>query len=169
MLVARSVAEAHLYLDLRGADRAGRTVRLEARGNDLVSVYEADCGGVRKRFEFSIPVPETADGTYGAAEPSTILGPGELLSWSDHVARTVPPDARGLSAADRAESRKRLLVAADCAKEAAKFIPTGAEAVPVDAFRSEYDRAVLAAEPGRFTRARLVAIAASYMRMADGF
>ena len=169
MLVARSVAEAHLYLDLRGADRAGRTARLEARGDDLVSVYEADCGGVRKRFEFSIPVPEARDGTYGDAEPSSILGPGELVGWSDHVARTVPADAAGLPPADRAESRRRLRIAADCVEEAVKFIPADADSVPSEAFRSEYDRAVLAAEPGRFTRARLAAIAATYRRMADGY
>jgi hypothetical protein len=169
MLVARSVAEAHLYLDLRGASRSDRPSRLELRGDDLVTVYEADCEGVRRRFEFLIPNPEARSGTYGDGEPSTVIGPGEFLAWSDHVARTVPADPAGLGTADRAEARRRLEVAADCVEEVVKFIPADADTVPADAFRSAFDQSVRELEPGRFSRDRLTAIAQTYRRLAAGF
>lgn len=166
MLVARSVAEAHLYLDLRGAERSGRTARLEERGDDLISVYEADCAGVRKQFEFEIPTPDARSGGYGDEEPSRLIGPGEFMGWSDHVANTVPSASAGLTAADRAEALRRLRVAAECVDEVLKFIEAGSDRVPDDAFRSAYDQAVRDGEPGRFKRARLTAIAESYRRTA---
>jgi hypothetical protein len=167
LLVARSVAEAHLYLDIRGCSRADRKSRLVARGDDLVTVYECTCGGEPHQFEFSIPQPEARTGRYGDEAPSTLLGPGELLAWSDRVAQTVPAQPDGLSAEQRDEARRRLEIAAECVLEVLKFVPAGAERVPEEAFRSEADRAMLSLEPGRFSRARLEAIAGAYRQLAQ--
>jgi hypothetical protein len=121
MLVARSVAEAHLYLDLRGAPRVGRTSSLEMRGDELVSVYEADLPDGRARLEFSIPKPEADSGGYGDDEPSTLISAEEFLAWSERVGSSVAIDPADIPRADRAEARRRLLVAARCLDEAGKF------------------------------------------------
>lgn len=165
-LNARSVAEAHLYLDLRGCSRADRTSRLVADGDELLTIYGCSCGGERREFVFSIPTPEARTGRYGDEEPSSIIGPGELLAWSEHLALTVPADPAGLSREQRQEGQSRMQIAAECLAEILKFIPPGASKVPEASFRSEADRTMYRSEPRRFERERLEAVAASYRAIA---
>jgi hypothetical protein len=169
LLVARSVAEAHLYLDIRGCSRADRKSRLVARGDELVTIYECTCGDQPHKFEFSIPEPEARTGLYGDEAPSSLLGPGELLAWSDRVAQTVPAQPGALSPEQRDEARRRLETAAECVLEVLKFVPPGEERVPAAAFRSEADRAMQSLEPGRFSRLRLEAVREAYRQLAQRF
>ena len=144
LLTARSVEEAHLYMDLRGGDRQGREHALVSRDGALVSTYRCLCGGAPREFHFDIPNP-TASGLYGGDAPSTLIDPGEFLDRADAFAR-----------------QNRLPEAAACLDEVLKFIPAGADAVPASAFRSETGRALYDHESGRFTRSRLVAVAETY-------
>lgn len=167
LLVARCVAEAHLYLDIHGCTRSDRTSRFETRGDDLVTIYECICGGEPHRFVFFIPVPEAKNGHYGDENPSSILGPGELLAWSDRVAMTVPSATDSLTPTQRQEARRRLEIAAECVVEVLKFLPQGESMVPQTAFQSEADRAMQRTEPNRFARARLEALVGTYRGLAS--
>lgn len=132
-LAARTIAEAHLYLDLRGAERAGRTSSLGQRDDALVTTYVARCNGVRTEFSFVVSVPEARSGGFGDEEPSTIIGAEEFLAWSDRLAKTVPDDLGAVPVEARREVRRRLATAADCVVEAAKFMPPGAERTRLEA------------------------------------
>jgi hypothetical protein len=169
MLRARTVAEAHLYMDLRGAEPGPRGHRLEARGDALVSVYQARCEGTPQRFEFVIDEPEARHGLYGDEVASSIVGPGEFLAWSDLLSRAVPAEVDGLDRASRAEARRRMALAVACVEEILKFVPAGGDQVPEAAFRSDLDLAVRAAEPGRFRRERLEAVLTAWRRLMDGW
>jgi hypothetical protein len=169
VLVARSVAEAHLYLDLEGCDRAARRHRLVAQGDGLASVYECTCGGQPRTFTFRIDAPEPAEGLYGDAQPSSLIGPGAWLEHADRLARSVPASPDGLSDADRAAARLRVTEAAECVAEVLKFVPAGAEGVPEGAFRTDAERAVLQREPGRFRAQRLEAVLHAYRKLTARF
>ena len=169
MLTARSVAEAHVYMDLQGCERGDRGHTLEARGDELVAVYRTRCGGQERTFEFLIPEPTPAGGHFGGAEPSTLLGPGDWLTHADSLARNVPTLADSMTAVQKADAKTLLDEAAAAVDEVLKFVPEGAEAVPDEAFKSTRDLAMRDRERRRFLRARLVAVAAAYRNLAGNF
>jgi hypothetical protein len=169
LLTARSVEEAHLYMDLRGAEPGMRGHRLVARGADLIAVYTAACHGEMRTFEFDVPKPVAARGLFGDEAPSTIIGPGEFLSVADRMSKSVPAVAEGLAPAQIEEARRRLRVAAACLDEIVKFVPAGHDRVPPSAFTSETDQEVYEREPGRFSKARLEAVAAAYRQMLSRY
>lgn len=166
VLLARSVEEAHLYMDIRGAEPGARGHALIARGDDLVSTYTCVCHGAVRRFEFLIPTPTARVGMFGDEAPSVIIGPGEFLKVADGMSRSVPANVSGLTTAQVAEARRRVRIAAACLDEIVKFIPEGASSVPAAAFVSETDQEMFAAEPGRFGKSRLQAVAGVYREMA---
>jgi hypothetical protein len=169
MMFARSVAEAHLFMDLRGAEPGPRNHALIARGDDLVATYRPKIDGVEHRFEFDIPEPMPKGGMFGGPEPSKIIGPAEFLAHADAVASTVPGSADRLSPAQRNEASRRLGVALACLDEVMKFIPPGQDAVPESAFVSDRDRELRAKEPGRYSRVRLLAVAGAYRNLVQQF
>lgn len=169
MLFARSVAEAHLFMDLRGAEPGPRNHSLIARGDDLVATYRANVDGVEQRFEFDIPDPMPRGGMFGGPEPSRIIGPAEFLAHADAIASTVPGSPAGLSPAQKNEAARRLNVALACLDEVMKFIPPGQDSVPEGAFVSDADRALRAKEPGRYSRVRLLAVAGAYRGLVQQF
>lgn len=153
-------------MDLRGAEPGVRDHALISRGDELVSTYQCVCHGAVRRFEFVIPSPSARTGMYGDEAPSAIIGPGEFLQVADRLSRSVPANFGGLTAAQAEEARRRVLVAAACLDEIVKFIPGGASSVPAAAFVSETDHEMFAAEPGRFGKARLEAVAGAFRSMA---
>ena len=74
MLVARTVAEAHLYMDLQGAD-PGRPHKLVDRDGTLVAVYDCRIGETRHTYEFQV-----LDSQAGL-DDAIVLG-GTLVAWA---------------------------------------------------------------------------------------
>ncbi|OLB75139.1 MAG: hypothetical protein AUI14_21645 [Actinobacteria bacterium 13_2_20CM_2_71_6] len=171
--LARTNAEAHLYLSLQPCPVCGET-RGRYRSSvvtvdgDLASRYTGTCPrcGAERVFEFRIPtevLPPPVDRVrFGADEPSQLLDPGQWLAYADDRARRVPADRSGLVGEELRAARHALATALAAVEEVLKFIPEGAEAVPADRFTTPEGRAVRDREPGRFGRARLAAVHDAY-------
>jgi hypothetical protein len=61
-LPARSVDEIHLYLDIQGMPREGRSQRLESWGDELVSIYTGVVDGREVEIPFVAPEDRLAEG-----------------------------------------------------------------------------------------------------------
>ncbi|MBX7270186.1 hypothetical protein KIF24_31955 [Micromonospora sp. Llam7] len=169
-LLSRTNAEAHLYMDLHpcscgatGFPRQSTVVTLD--DGDLASRYTGACVGCgqEREFVFRLPplvAPAGGGFRYGGDEPSQLLDPGEWLLVSDAYAGQVPAQPSAGEAGQRARAALSRAVAA--LDEVGKFIPTGADAVPPDAFTSDRGRQLHQREPGRFRRDRLAAIRDAY-------
>ncbi|MBI4955006.1 MAG: hypothetical protein HY908_23485 [Myxococcales bacterium] len=170
VLAARCLAEAHLYLDLRGAPRE-RTEELVATPDGPVTVLTARGAGADPpaRFAFRVAEPAGRLGTGGVRGPSAILGPAELLVWADILSKRAPGSGDGLSAREREAARDDVLTAAACLEEILKFVPPGQQAVPASAFGGEAARRVYEKEPGRFNGARLEVVAETYRRIGSSY
>jgi hypothetical protein len=173
--LARTNAEAHLYMDLQpcpGCGRGGCEYRssVVSVDGDLASRYTGTCPrcGTQRVYVFRLPdriLPPPAGGVrFGGPDPSRLLDPGVWLSYADDRARRVPADRAGLGDQERRARRFALASALAAVEETLKFIPPGADEVPLSAFTSPEGRAVRDREPGRFTRARLEAVRDSYAR-----
>lgn len=171
VLPARTVAEANLYMDLRGAEAGPRNHRLVEVGGDLVSLYEARCfdEATPTRFAFKIENTTAPPGVLGGPRPSQILAPDEFLFWADRLSKQVPASPEGLAAEPRRRARQMLETAASCLLEAAKFIPPGAERVPEERMALRHRWEQLSITPGRFDRARLEIVAKTYNNLASKF
>jgi hypothetical protein len=177
--LARSSAEAHLYLDLQpcvcGATRADWTSRVRDLDGELAREYEAECPrcGRDRRFVFRLPAEPPAPTTEGAAfryggdARSELVDPGQWLAEADRLSRSVPMPAAGASAAERERFRFAIGRAAAALAEVGRFAPVGAAAVPPEAFFTEAGLAVYRAEPGRFRLDRLAAVRASYLQLLE--
>lgn len=152
MLVARSLEEARLYLDLHPHEcgYAGRfepEFALDRRDDRLVAVFEGACAGCSQQRRAEFAVPEAAVEGYGADEPSRILDAGEFLWASDRAAE----QASAVAGSDPASARAALDVAIAALREVLKFGPvTSAEQLGSELGRQTYD-----ANPDRFTADRL--------------
>lgn len=173
--LARTNAEAHLYMDLHPC-RCGeatferRSAVVEADG-DLASRYSGACPrcGEQREFLFRLPaeilLAEPVEVRFGGDEPSELIDPGEWLRIADAYASQGPADVHDAPAADRARAAQDTATAVAAVDEVLKFVPAGADAVPEAAFRSELGRAVYAKEPGRFRAARLAAVRDAYRQL----
>jgi hypothetical protein len=176
--LARTNAEAHLYMDLHpcacGEIRFPRASSvITTPEGDLVSRYSGVCpqDGAEREFTFRLPeriMAPPPDGmvAYGGPEPSELVDPGEWLSVADAYARSVPADTAALAADGLATARSMLLHAAAAVDEVLKFIPAGTDRVPEEAFVTDRGRAAHAKEPGRFRRPRLEAVRDTYRSIA---
>ena len=161
--IARTRDEARVFLDLTpcvcGALDADWRHGTGMVDGELASAYDAICPacGAEREYVFGLPATERG-GTFpnfGGSEPSQLLDPGRWLDLADHLADAVPPD-------DPRTSAEALTLAAAAVAEVLKFIPPDEDAVPEHAFWSAAGRRIRAAEPGRFTRARLEIALATY-------
>lgn len=135
-----------------------RKSSLVAQGDDLVRVYRGECArcGRAREFRFRLPehpLPTGGEPTFGDDRPSELLDPGEWMLVADRHARRAPA------------TRRDLALAVAAMFEILKFMPAGAEQVPDEAFISTRGREVRDTEPGRFRRARLEAVLATYHQM----
>jgi len=178
MLVARTNAEAHLYMELHpcacGMAAFDRKNKLVLRKGRLLSVYDGACSdcGQGRNFEFALAdelILTRGGVVYGGADPSTIIGPGEFLSIADSRARRIPGSPVGLDSAQREACRYLLEEAAAAIDEVLKFVPAGADAAPLERLISTVCKNLYAEEPGRFRRARLVAVAGAYRELLQRF
>lgn len=171
--VARTNAEAHLYMDLHpcrcGATAFPRRSSVVQVDAGLASRYDGDCAQCGQPREFTFLLPEVVlppNGKrirYGGAEPSQLLDAGEWLEVADRFARAVPPRPERLAGTERDRVRRYLASALAALDEVVKFIPPGQVAVPLDDLWSDRGRTVLAREPGRFQLRRLVAVRDAYL------
>jgi hypothetical protein len=177
--LARSSAEAHLYLDLTpcvcGATRATWTSRLRGLETGAGSEYTATCPqcGRSRRYvfrqppELSAPPVEGAGFSYGDGPASELIDPGQWLAESDRLSRSVPMLSPGAGAAERERFRAAIGRAAAALAEVARFAPPDADAVPEEACFTEAGRAVHRADPGRFRLDRLAAVRDSYLHLLE--
>lgn len=177
-LLARSVAEARLYLLLHPCERCGE-VEFEpdaapgADGDQLLVRYAGNCPncGVRREFAFRMldedPAADGAGVVFGGERTSALIDPGEWLWFADRLAASVPADTGGLPPSEREAAAEDLRTAAAAVDEALKFLPAGGDLVPFSAFVSDRGRAVYAEEPSRFRRVRLENSRDELRRLAD--
>lgn len=146
-LQARTIAEAHLYMELRPCSCGESRFDWSLNTSDGVSCsYTGPCARCQqpRAFEFEIieptrPVTEEVD--FGSGQ-SRLLDPGEWMEVA-------------LERAKVHQTRDELAFARAALEEVIKFLPEGAEEVPAAAFTSERGRALHAATPWPFLRIRL--------------
>ena len=175
--LARTNAEAHLYMDLRpcacGERKFARQSSVVTIDGDLASRYTGACArcGTERRFEFRLPqeiLQPPPDGVlFGGDEPSELLDPGEWLTVADDHARRVPAGTKLDGDALRV-ARRCLATAIAALDEIRKFAPRGAVEVPPSAFFTPLGRAIWDKEPGRFRLARLEAVRQVYADQLSG-
>jgi hypothetical protein len=169
-LVSRSSPECHLYIQLHPCECGERalstTHQLVSSDAGLVARYQGACKCGRKRsFEFVLD-PETPPlDAFGGTRPSQIVCPGEFALHSDQLASRWPAAVDAIRPGDLPRARDDLAWAIRALEEVVKFIPAGADAVPVAAFTSTSGRAAHAAEPGRFRALRLNARLGAYRQL----
>ena len=164
MLISRSSAECHLYIELHacecGEARAPWKHQLESRVDALVTVYDGVCERCTRpwTFEFALD-PEVAPiGKFGGARPSLIVDAGQFLAAADAAARAVPGEANRLDDLSRQRARALMLRAVAAIEEVLKLIPQGADRIAVDSMFSALGKQMYLAEPGRFRKSRLEAV-----------
>lgn len=163
--LARTSAEAHLWLQLNpcacGATEFVTRRSVVAVGELLCSEYTGPCQGCgtvrRVRFALSDePRPASRNGVdYGGDEPSELLDPGQWLFVADRYATKTPA------------SRDDVDVAQAAVGEVLKFLPEGVEELEASAFWTPLGLCTYHAEPGRFRRARLVAVREAYRALHE--
>jgi hypothetical protein len=178
--LARTVAEAHLFMDLHPCDVCGeeqfdRTAAVILVDGELLSRYTGTCPqcGNPREFTFRIPdetpLPDPDEPSFGAEPRSELLDAGEWLWVADEIARTIPAEPDGMSPEERSYARREIATAAAAVAEARKFVPSGADAVPREELWSPSGRAVYDAEPGRFDVQRLELVERVYRELAGTF
>jgi hypothetical protein len=179
-LLARTVAEAHLYMELNpcevcGEQRFEPTAAVILVDGELCSRYTGECPqcGTIREFTFRLPdetpIPNEAEPSFGSGQPSELLDAGEWLWVADQIARRVPAEPDGMSADERWQAGLDVRTAAAAIAEARRFVPAGADAVPAGSLRSARGREVYAAEPGRFDVERLELVERVYRELAATF
>src|SRR5262245_787977 len=156
MLIARSSAECHLYIELRacecGEGRSPWKHRLESRADAQIAVYEGRCDRCSApwTFEFALDAEACAIGKFGGTKPSQIVDAGQFLAVADAAARAVSADVSALD--ERQRARALMLRAVAAIEEVFKFIPLGADRVVADSLFSVRGKEMYLAEPGRFRK-----------------
>ena len=170
MQIARTVAEAHLYMDIAGCEPE-RSHKLKADGDVLITVYQAICNGNARTFMFRVLEGEIeAEGggvVFGREEHSTLLDPAQFLLQASAIARTVPASPAGLDDEKRREATRRMLRAAACLDEALKYIPEGEDDMPRTAFHTIVGARMHKANPDRFSWGRIGIVRQSYRNTAE--
>ena len=178
--LARTNAEAHVYMELYGCPACGRrrfepTSALVMVDGDLASRYRGacpDCGLEREyvfRVSDEIRLPPVDRARFGDDRPSELIDPGEWMWLADYVSARVPVDPATVGPAERDSYRYELTMAVAAMEEVVKFIPPGADQVPVDAFWTDRGREVYARRPGRFIRGAVLAVRDAYQEIVDAY
>jgi len=168
MLIARSSAECHLYIELRacecGEGRSPWKHQLESRADALIAAYEGRCDRCSRpwTFEFALD-PEVCEiGKFGGTKPSQIVDAGQFLAVADAAARAVAGDVSALDDLSRQRARALMLRAVAAIEEVLKLIPPGADRIAADSLSSAMGKAMYLADPGRFRKSRLEAVLGVY-------
>jgi hypothetical protein len=163
---ARSLAEARLYMDRVPCVRCARRgfvepSRLVEHGEELAVASHGYCPGcgAERAFEILLAEARVPPGAWGNDEPSTLLDAGDWMAIAEEHASAVPAEVTGLDAAGRAQAATCLATALAALDEVLKFIPAKVERVDKEALFGASGRDVYLADPGRFSRVRIAAVA----------
>lgn len=179
-LVARSNAEAHLYMELHPCGGCGETEFAPPSSamlvdGDLLSRFAGPCPacGTLREFTFRLPArpqfPDPDEPSFGAAEPSVLVDAGEWLWLADLIASAIPAHPSGMTQEERDQAHFDLRTAAAAVGEAMKFLPPGADEVPAEALWNDRGRVLYQEQPGRFRRQRLASAQRGYRELAERF
>jgi hypothetical protein len=144
---------------------------LRRSGGRTLSAYGgtcAACGAVRE-FDFEIDADPPVPPAYGGQGPSRILDPGEFLHAGHRFARNVPPAPDQAAIDEQDDAYDAISMAVESVTEVLKFVPSGAGAVPVEAFTSPRGRRMYAEDAGQFGRDRLELELADYERIRRAY
>jgi hypothetical protein len=183
-LRARTIVEAHLYLDLLRAagalgdpdpgDPDGWTELVE--GEDSWTLLADGAGGAFEPFGIEIAYRDLAEarrtGVRFGSRVSTLI---DAAQWQELGAEYAEQAIEaGLAAAGAPGDRDQLAEAAqtwqfaiDVAGEALRFVPEGATELPADAVWSARGRAQRRADPARFTRGAIEHQVETYRQLRD--
>lgn len=184
-LRARTIVEAHLYLDLLRddgvlgddpGDPAEWTTLTEGSGG--WTLHADGAGGAFAPFEIVIAYRDLAEarrtGVRFGSGPSMLIDAAQWRLLGEVYAEQAIE--AGMSAAgapqDRVLLEEALLAwqfAIDVAAEALRFLPAGADEVPATAFWSERGRQARREDPEQFTRAALTRQVTTYRQLRDDF
>jgi hypothetical protein len=178
VLGARSHNEAMVYVVLRDCGACGEQIRditdeLSVHDGRVRTEYTALCQrcGSPDTYVFDLPERDPQSGEpgviYGGADASKILDAGEWLGFADRLAAGGPVAPAGLTPQEREAAASSMAAAAAAVREALKFIPPGADTVPLTAIWTDRGREEFGREPGRMRRARMEVLAAAYQESAD--
>ena len=178
---ARTFDEAYLYMELRpcvcGESEFDKTTASVIEDGVSVERYSGHCPNCGRARQFTFRMPEeppriSFDMVYGwGDEPSRLLDPGEWLGVADVFAANARAELDGADSADEQRLTRifyQLSAAVAATGEAVKFLPSGADRIPEEAFRSQPGRLRFELSPERFRRTNLDAELAERKRtMAD--
>ena len=178
---ARTFDEAYLYMELRpcvcGESEFDKTTASVIEDGVSVERYSGHCPNCGRARQFTFRMPEeppriSFDMVYGwGDEPSRLLDPGEWLGVADVFAANARVELDGADSADEQRLTRifyQLSAAIAATGEAVKFLPSGADRIPEEAFRSQPGRLRFELSPERFRRTNLDAELAERKRtMAD--
>jgi hypothetical protein len=182
-LRARTIVEAHLYLDLLRADGGlgpddpgdpdGWTTLVE--GPTSWTLRADGAGGRFAPFGITIAYADLAEarrtGVRFGPGRSTLIDAGQWLEMAEvYVEQAVEAELAAVDDRD-AELREEALLAwrfaVDVAGEVLRFLPDGAAELPGSAFWTERSRQTRRVDPGRFTRAALEHRVRTYRQLAE--
>ncbi|MCS6899206.1 MAG: hypothetical protein RMJ98_03945 [Myxococcales bacterium] len=166
-LTARSLVEAHFYMDLRGFERQERYQCREERGGEVIWVFLVKGPGDRQeRLEFSLlnEILGPQDGYFGPG-PSPLLGPVELIQQAGVMIRAASGTPLGLSQEELTQATSSAEMAYLLVMEALRHYG-GEDAPPPSSLKTEEERQMLARDPERFQRVRVEELARSYWYIA---
>lgn len=157
---ARSLVEAHVYLDLAssGAGGGGAAERAVLAEEEEGWVVRLDGTEVFVPYAAEAEARET-DTTFGTGV-SELIDPGQWMLLAATYARRALEAAMRYAADPSSGVRYDEVVAdwrfaADAVEEALKWLPDDADELPPESFQSEMGRAAFEREPERFTRATM--------------
>ncbi|WP_158716319.1 hypothetical protein [Blastococcus sp. Marseille-P5729] len=170
---ARTIAEAHVYMDLHpcacGATGFGRRLHLLDRRPGMRARYDGSCTscGSTREFEFTLPAAEALSGPhsrFGAGQrPSAIIDAGQWMLVADAHAEAVSAEL-----GDPRLARSHLETSAAATAEVMAFVDEDIDAVPRRALWTSSGLRQYDAEPGRFARGALEAVRSEYRDMVAG-
>lgn len=172
VLVARSSAECHLYIQLTPCTCGETTLdtkhTLESDDDGLVAVYQGTCPrcGTERRFDLALDPAIPPGDKFGGATPSKIIDAGQYLAVADDAAEHVPSATSRLDPSKRQQARWWMNRAVNAIEEVLKFVPPGRDHVPLEGFFTVMGKQVYLEEPARFRKSRLEAVLEVYRDLA---
>jgi hypothetical protein len=181
----RTNLEACVYVQLQLCE-CGASLQWDANSlsghparRDLAISYTGTCPscGNQRKFPFLLPnrlyFASWANPGFSRPEqdqgPSELVDPGQWMWVADRFTENTPPRPDGRDPATYRTARRDLRAASAAISEVLKFIPKGAESVPLKACWTEEGRNVYERSPARFHRSRLEVLRDTYREMSDRF
>jgi hypothetical protein len=176
--LARTNEEAHAYMRINACPACGEhrfepTSSVIMLEGDLASRYQGRCPRCDTEREFLFRIPEEilfplGDRVrYGDDRPSELIDAGGWMWLSDHISAPIPAEPAKLPTDMWESCRYDLTAAVAAVEEALKFVPAGADQVPLDALWTDVGRQVYQRRPGRFLRGVLTAVRDAYQELVD--